>query len=345
MTLSKGIFSTILCVSALALASPDARAGFDWTPSPSQKAGMHSHKVTPQSPEADAAGPLTPEPDAPPVPVEDVQSQNLPEGDSPAAPAVMKEETLPVPLATEQPQEQAQTGVAPAPTTDVPVIEGFGTDISLALALRDIVPSGYAYAFKNPADAGLKVSWRGGKIWQDVLTDTLAPHELAYSVVDTAVYIYPAPKAAELPAQEQAATPFEPAAVMATPQEIPVPVVVEAPAPAPAVEMVPAEVSQTPVVADQPAEVPVIKATMNKNWVARPGSTLREVIESWSKTAGVEVQWMSPYDYPINNAFNFDGTFDKAVASLLSQYSRETPRPRGRLYPNLPAGPSVLMIN
>ncbi|HNS44648.1 MAG TPA: TcpQ domain-containing protein, partial [Alphaproteobacteria bacterium] len=364
MTLSKRIFSAILCVSAFALIAPDAHAGFDWTPPPRQKEEMHSLKATPEAP-ADA-GPLTPDPDAVvPVPVENVQTQTLPTTQAippvEAQPAPVMEapapaETSPTPLSFEplhkqlEEQPQAQPVPAPAPTPVAPVVneapqpavlEGFGSDISLALALRDIVPSGYAYAFKNSSDAGLKVSWSGGKVWQDVLSDALAPHKLVFAIVDNAVYIYPV--------EEQAQSQSAPVPVMETPAPAETSADTSA-APvmdikAPKEQVVPPiQIVEQPKKAVESPAVPVMNTTLTREWAARPGTTLRQTIEDWGKIASVETEWRSPYDYPIDNPFSFNGTFDKAVESILSQYSAEKQPPRGRLYTNLPTGPSVLMV-
>jgi hypothetical protein len=104
----------------------------------------------------------------------------------------------------------------------------------------------------------------------------------------------------------------------------------------------------TPVVAVNTGssdKAPVVDIHNRRRWEAQPGATLRETLEKWSKSAGAELEWMTPYDYPIKNTFAFQGRFDEAVNSLLASYSREEQRPRGRLYPNLPEGPSVLMVN
>lgn len=55
------------------------------------------------------------------------------------------------------------------------VIEGFGNDMPLALALRQIVPARYAFKFSEGVNAGKKVSWEGGKPWNDVLENALKP--------------------------------------------------------------------------------------------------------------------------------------------------------------------------
>lgn len=359
---------------AVLLGSNTAHAGFDWTPSPKAQApvGMHTLKSGQASADqgAEQAGPLTPDPDSAaanslPVPVGDVQSARLPEKAAPmpvmpeAAPANTEPAIVPLapedvattelpapaqaadqqaPVQTPEPaaapapaenapvnltpdtassqaaQAPAQTSVqtsVPAPTPESapsaapsqePVLQGFGKDIALVLALRDIVPAGYALSFSNPSDAGKRVSWRGGKVWHDVLNDSLAPLGLTHVMTANAVLIQPIGAASPAPVAEAKA---------AEPQQMAPPVMVET----------------------------------KQEWSARPGSTLREVVESWSKSANVDLQWMSPYDYPINNAFKFVGSYQEAVSTLLGQYGRENPRPRGRLYPNLPTGPSVLLVN
>ncbi|MFP4385675.1 MAG: TcpQ domain-containing protein [Alphaproteobacteria bacterium] len=76
----------------------------------------------------------------------------------------------------EKPQNQA-----PAETVhwnkaaSYEVIEGFGMEIPLALALSQIVPPEFAYSFGKGVDVGARVSWEGGKPWNEVLGETLNP--------------------------------------------------------------------------------------------------------------------------------------------------------------------------
>lgn len=346
---------------AVLLGSTAAHAGFDWTPSPKAQVSVGMHTLKSDQPAADQPGPLTPDPDSPsanslPVPVGDVQSAQLPEKANPVP--VMPEEKaveplapedltntapmVPAPVATapvtpapepvpganapvsQTPADQAPVDLtaeqapaspmpvsapvaqsaqaAPSAPSEEPVLDGFGKDIALVLALRDIVPAGYALSFSNPSDAGKRISWRGGKVWHDVLNDALAPIGLTHAMSGSVVIIQP----------------------------------IGAAAPAPVAEAQPAQPSYL---------APPVMVESKQEWSARPGSTLHEVIESWSKSANVDLQWMSPYDYPINNTFKFVGSYQEAVSNLLGQYGRENPRPRGRLYPNLPTGPSVLLVN
>lgn len=53
------------------------------------------------------------------------------------------------------------------------VIDGFGTEIPLALALSQIIPADYAYSFRGTVNPGVKVSWAGGQPWNIVLAGIL----------------------------------------------------------------------------------------------------------------------------------------------------------------------------
>lgn len=62
------------------------------------------------------------------------------------------------------------------------VIDGFGKDLPLALALRQVVPARYAFSFGQGVNAGTKVSWVGGKPWNEVLEATLTPIGLDFVI-------------------------------------------------------------------------------------------------------------------------------------------------------------------
>lgn len=54
-------------------------------------------------------------------------------------------------------------------------ISGFGKDMPLALALRQIVPPEYQYAFADGVNPGTRISWQGGRPWDEVLSAALSP--------------------------------------------------------------------------------------------------------------------------------------------------------------------------
>lgn len=62
------------------------------------------------------------------------------------------------------------------------VIEGFGSEMPLVIALQQIVPPNYAYTIGKGVNPGQKVSWEGGKPWNEVLTSTLHPIGIKFSI-------------------------------------------------------------------------------------------------------------------------------------------------------------------
>ena len=62
------------------------------------------------------------------------------------------------------------------------VIEGFGNDMPLALAIRQIVPARYAFSFGLGVNPAQRINWKGGKPWNEVLSDALAPNEITYKI-------------------------------------------------------------------------------------------------------------------------------------------------------------------
>lgn len=237
--------------------------------------------------------------------------------------------------------------VVPTPvSTPAPdLVEGFGKDIPLAIALRDIVPSHYAFSFSPREIAGTKISWRGGKPWQDVLKDALTAHDLDLAMNEGSILILR--KATVVSGKDPETTGHT---MVANRSGVQSPSLDSAPVVDTNSESSPTASPSSPesLLAAKPDPSRAFLAMDLKavrKWQARPGTTLRETLESWSKESNVELNWSTPYDYPINNAFYFDGEFTQAVDSLLSSYRSENPSPKGRLYPNLPEGPSVLMID
>lgn len=79
-------------------------------------------------------------------------------------------------------------------------------------------------------------------------------------------------------------------------------------------------------------------------WKADSQANLKDVLTSWAGNANVEVIWDSSYDYKLPGSLNLQSTFPEAVTKILALYGNSEPRPQGRLHPNLPKGPSVLLI-
>ena len=71
---------------------------------------------------------------------------------------------------SDRPPRQVHRPAGPA------IAQGFGTQVPLVFAARQIVPHGFKIAFGADLDAGsLLVDWKGGRPWPDVLRATLLP--------------------------------------------------------------------------------------------------------------------------------------------------------------------------
>lgn len=80
------------------------------------------------------------------------------------------------------------------------------------------------------------------------------------------------------------------------------------------------------------------------HWKADKGQSLHDTLKAWCDRSNVNLVWESHKDYKINQKVSMSGTFPEAVMKLLTSYNDIKPRPVGQLHPNLPNGPSILII-
>ncbi len=310
----KILFLTTAIISVWATAS--ANAGFEWNPPPVRQVPNVPAVSAPSSaPNID--GPLTPMPGepAPIAKVEPVSEADIMDNGAAVAPVTqinpgmktignapqelsnIDSESLPLPnenISWEQPQ-----------ISDV--VEGFGKDIPLAVALQQIVPPAYKVSYDTGVDQGKPVTWNGGSAWTNVVSDMLKSRKLHAEMSGNTITISEG-VGADL--QMQAA---------------------------------PSSMPAEPQIASTEAK-PTLDMTRKNHWTAQAGQGLRETLQNWSGNANVELAWQDAKDIPIGSAFSYEGTYDQAVDALLSLYSGGANEPKGKLYPNLPEGPSVLVI-
>jgi len=232
---------------------------------------------------------------------------------------------------------------------------GFGNDLPLMTALKQIIPSHYTYKMDPNVSVNKKINWTGGDQWQVVLSDALRPSGLGYTLNNHLVEIHavqlaspyplppvtsPAPvvetvaekpKAEIFPIVEEIAAQPQPliqnvSTVPSPPQNI-LPVTSKK-----SVNILPQNPLQSPVMSDE------------QQWLARNGDSLKDVLENWANLADVGLFWSSDYDYPLQGDVNLTGDFETAAQTLLEGFQNAKPRPAGRLHPNLPHGPAVLVI-
>ena len=88
---------------------------------------------------------------------------------------------------SDAPAQRAQFGKRPAGPA---VAYGFGHQVSLAFAARQIVPRGVKVSFGQALDPErVLVDWKGGRPWPDVLRSTLRPAGLQVTFCSGAVRI------------------------------------------------------------------------------------------------------------------------------------------------------------
>ncbi|NDE89696.1 MAG: hypothetical protein EB059_00935 [Alphaproteobacteria bacterium] len=87
------------------------------------------------------------------------------------------------------PQQRTNVNSSTPSLAMEPAVEGFADKVPLTVAIQQILPQGYGYTLGDGVDPGQLVSWRGGRPWNVVLQDMLAPSALAYSVNGRSVAI------------------------------------------------------------------------------------------------------------------------------------------------------------
>jgi hypothetical protein len=102
--------------------------------------------------------------------------------------------------------------------------------------------------------------------------------------------------------------------------------------------------SAAPDAGNQPLQIESPMVFIPQTWEARPGHTLRSLLQEWCARANVELQWIAEYDYPVMASMNMTGTFEEAVRTLLSGFGAAKPTPRARLHYNPAAGQSILIV-
>ena len=85
--------------------------------------------------------------------------------------------------------QNAPMALAPVPPADNGIVSGFGSEMPLAIALQQVVPSGYDLSFSPGIDKNIAVSWNGGKPWKQVLTDMLSARQLNFRLEDNIITI------------------------------------------------------------------------------------------------------------------------------------------------------------
>ncbi len=113
---------------------------------------------------------------------------------APPPPIAVQEDIFqpPAPVMEETPAP-ARLYVSPTPVQDAGFakVEGFGSDIPLALALREVVPPEYAYSLDAGVNPASLVTWEGGRSWNVVVSAMIQPLNLEAVLNGRTLHIRP----------------------------------------------------------------------------------------------------------------------------------------------------------
>lgn len=210
-------------------------------------------------------------------------------------------------------------------------VVGFGTDIPLALALQQVAPAGYAFSFGESINPGAKVSWSGGDNWVTVMRKMIEPLQLQADIHGRVIFIgHERQSAAEpeaLPDGEIADISDE---AYAAPELI-APAAGDAQGETEEIRRVsindPGSIEQAqpkktikvlserqPVATNAPPEA----GSRHTVWEARKGDSLKETLESWSKTGDFDITWSAMHDYTLESDVLVAGEITTALKSLIN---------------------------
>ncbi len=77
-----------------------------------------------------------------------------------------------------------------------------------------------------------------------------------------------------------------------------------------------------------------------RDWIAKEGMTLREILQQWCDIEGWELVWNTKREYPLKASAIFRGRFKDVSAAIVRNFSRATPQPLAKFF----LGNRVLVI-
>ena len=87
------------------------------------------------------------------------------------------------PVTSQSAPAYTQQNFAPNDYSPFKIIDGFGNNIPLHIALSQIIPGEYKTNFSSSVDKGMLISWQGGQPWAKILEDILRENNLS-GVID-----------------------------------------------------------------------------------------------------------------------------------------------------------------
>ncbi|MCB1651652.1 MAG: TcpQ domain-containing protein [Alphaproteobacteria bacterium] len=268
---------------------------------------------------------------------------------------------------------QIAEAVGDAPMASV---EGFGSDMPLALALRQVVPAAYSFSFGPGVNPGVRVSWSGGKPWGEVVQDMVAPLGLAVRIQERRVHISSAEgvqsmndapvvpegnrgQSLQLSASQSLSVEEAVKSVDAGEDDVrrdaiqdPGEAPSEQPAQTQAALLGEEESDQDVATLEADAQMAAAlepaagdaRADVEPVYQARKGDSLKQTFDDWGRRSNVEVIWQASHDYQIDSDIAAGGGFEEALKSALSSLGEAGDAPMVEFL-SRPGQPSRLIVN
>lgn len=386
----------------LGLTSSSAFAGFEWRPPqdvvPAEKAEASAVMLDEKSEMIDTQTAVKVDRTPLPVIVEETAPQSAPvvatprqepqeykppmeqkmsllSGMDSSAPLSLTTRDFSMPSSAPMPSMQGAVQVDRTAATEQGVsqiVDGFGKQVPLLVAVRQIVPVDYEFYFNKDVEVNSFVSWQGGRSWQRVLSDALAPIDLTFTLANSdVVAIYQRGTESDLVTNDAyqmarnkvlsnsdsdvrvADTFTEKKDTLSQDAKNVSEVVAKLPQGEDVdhlgEEKIKAE--QEAMKKQDPAKInlPTVafqkpKKPENKVWFGGKGETLRSVLMAWAQKADIDLYWDCEFDYPLQATFVAEGPFETAVQKILEGFDQAQPRPLGRLHRNGQDDHSVLVV-
>ena len=309
---------TATLVLGLALSATPVYAGFQWVAPTSgaayQPPAYHAPALNAYVPPLSSAT-NAPEVISPVIISGDVrQTQPTPLSLSSSSATPALKEGSKVDLATATISAAPSSGDAPSGGD---VVQGFASQVPLALALRQVLPIGYSFSIDQGIDMDTLVSYKGGKSWRETLKTMLAPEGFVSHEQGTVITV--SRGGGEAPVVDKAPSLSRQSAGTL------------------------GQISNFRA-SSEPSPAPIHVSSAD-GWSAERGDTLRKVLTEWCRRSGVELKWQAEYDYPIEASAHFNNGFEDAVRNLLAGFDGARPQPIGELHSNSSAGQMVLVVH
>ena len=200
------------------------------------------------------------------------------------------------------------------------LIQGWGDNVALKDALRQVLPSGFSVTPDERLNMDKKVSWEGDQPWVVVLNHMTHMYDFNVTVDWThrQILVSPvAPPQAHSLAVAQHTTGLTP--IVATP--------VYATSTASTASNMNSNMNSKKLAVTGFKTVssqPISPAPVEKSWVLNPNQTLKENVEAWGKQAGWTVKW-NAVDYKVIAKVVLHGDFtakNGPIATLMSAYEK-----------------------